>query len=372
MVWIAIALMSLVAVAFVIWPLSKPRDIVLDAGPGDLSFYRDQLRALDRDVADGLVSPTEAEGSRAEIGRRFLAASDQPAAQAAPLAPRPLFALAVAVAVAVPVASLALYARIGAPEDRDHPLAARLASPDPDDFPAAIARVEAHLRSHPEDGRGFALLAPIYVRLGRYADAAQAYERTLALLGESADRRAALGEALMQAGGGSVTPDAKAAFTKALEDDPKLPQARFYLGLAAAQDGDKERAHALLSGLLADSPPDAPWVPMVKSRLAMLDGGAAPPAGAPEGPAAAAIAALPAAERLQSIHGMVDGLASRLQAEGHDPEGWLKLVRAYAVLGEAGKARDALADARRNLASDAGSLARLDGLARELGLEGQG
>ena len=371
MLWIAIALMSLAAVACVVWPLSKPRATALDGGAGDIPFYRDQLRALDRDVAEGLVSPGEAEGSRTEIGRRLLAAADRAPERATPIGRRGLFAVAVAVAVAVPVASLTLYSRIGAPEDRDHPLEARLANPDPNDFPAAIARVEAHLRAHPEDGRGFALLAPIYVRLGRYADAAQAYERTLALLGESADRRAALGEALMQADGGSVTPAAKAAFAKALEDDPKLPQARFYLGLAAAQDGDKAKARELLEGLVADSPPDAPWVPMVKARLAMLgDGAAAPPAGVPEGPAAAAIAAMPAADRMQAIHGMVDGLASRLQADGHDPEGWLKLVRAYVVLGEAGKAKGALADARRNLASDAGSLARLDGLARELGLEG--
>ena len=368
MVWIVIALMTLAAVVCVVWPLSKPRGAALRAGGDDLPFYRDQLRALERDVADGLVSPTEAAGSRAEIGRRLIAAADRPATvEPAAGRRRRLFATAMIVAVAVPVASLALYGRIGAPQLEDKPLAARLAAPDPNDFPAAVAQVERHLATHPEDGRGFTLLAPIYMRMGRYADAAQAYERVLTLLGETADRRAAMGEALLQAGGGAVTPDAKAAFTKALADDPKLPQARFYLGLAALQDGDKDRARALWSGLVADAPADASWRPMVEARLATLDGNAVP-----SGPAATAIAALPAADRLQAIHGMVDGLASRLQADGHDADGWLKLVRAYTVLGETDKAKGALADARRNLASDAGSLARLEGLARELGLEGQG
>ena len=371
MVWIVIALMTLAAVVCVVWPLSKPRGPALRAGGDDLPFYRDQLRALERDVADGLVSPAEAAGSRAEIGRRLIAAADRSTA-VAPAAGRRrrLFATAIVVAVAVPAASLMLYSRIGAPQQGDQPLAARLAAPDPNDLPAAVARVEAHLAAHPEDGRGFALLAPIYMRLGRYADAAQAYERILMLLGETADRRAALGEALLQAGNGTVTPAAKAAFAQALADDPKLPQARFYLGLAALQDGDKDRARALWSGLVADAPSEASWLPMVEARLAALDGAA--PQGAPSGPAATAIAALPAADRLQAIHGMVDGLASRLQADGHDAEGWLKLVRAYTVLGETDKAKGALADARRNLASDAGSLARLEGLARELGLEGQG
>ena len=372
MVWIVIALMTLAAVVCVVWPLSKPRGPALRAGGDDLPFYRDQLRALDRDVTDGLVSPTEAAGSRAEIGRRLIAAADRPTVhEPAAGRRRRLFATAIAVAVAVPVASLALYGRIGAPQLDDRPLAARLAAPDPNDFPAAVAQVERHLATHPEDGRGFALLAPIYMRLGRYAEAAQAYQRVLTLLGETADRRVALGEALLQAGGGTVTPDAKAAFAQALEDDPKLPQARFYLGLAALQDGDKDQARALWSGLVTDAPSDASWRPMVEARLAALDGNV-PLQGAPSGPAAATIAALPAADRLQAIHGMVDGLASRLQADGHDPDGWLKLVRAYTVLGETDKAKGALAEARRSLASDAGSLVRLEGLARELGLEGQG
>ena len=368
MVWIAIAVLTLAAVVCVVWPLSQPRGPAVRLSGDDTPFYRDQLRALDCDVADGLVSPADAAGSRAEIGRRLIAAADRPI-DAAPIAGRRrrLFTTAIVAAVAVPVASLALYGRIGAPELPDRPLAMRLATPDPDDLPAAVARVESHLAAHPEDGRGFALLAPIYARLGRYPEAAAAYERTLALLGENAEHRAAYGEALMQAAGGTMTPEAKAAFTKAVADDPHLPQARFYLGLAAAQAGDTARAREVWSGLVAEAPPDAPWLPMVQGRLAALDARAAP-----AGPQAAAIAALPATDRLAAIHAMVDGLASRLQANGRDAEGWLKLVRAYTVLGETDKARGALADARRNLAADAGDLARLEGLARELGLEGQG
>jgi cytochrome c-type biogenesis protein CcmH len=366
LVWIIFTLMTVAAVVCVVWPLSRARPAGVQVEGDDLPFYRDQLRALDRDVAHGLVSGDEAAGSRAEIGRRLIAAADR-AAAATPRGSRRarLFAGAAAVTVLIPAVSLALYERVGAPEMGDRPLAARLAAPDPGDFPAAIARVESHLAAHPEDGRGFALLAPIYVRLGRYADAAHAYDRALATLGETAEGRSALGEALVQGADGTVTSEARAAFAKAAADDPKLPQPRFYLGLAAAQDGDKASARAQWTALLADSPADAPWTAMVQARLAALDG-------TPSGPAASAIASMPDDQRLRAIHGMVDGLASRLQQDGHDAEGWLKLVRAYTVLGEKSKAATALADARRNLASDAAGLARLDGLARELGLEGQG
>ncbi len=78
---------------------------------------------------------------------------------------------------------------------------------------------------------------------------------------------------------------------------------------------------------------------------------------------------MPQAEQASAIHGMVDRLASRLAENGQDLEGWLRLVRAYAVLNESDKARSALSDAKRNLAGDATAIARIDALARELGLE---
>ncbi|MDX7953694.1 c-type cytochrome biogenesis protein CcmI [Lichenihabitans sp. Uapishka_5] len=369
MLWVVIALLTLVAVLCVVWPLSKPRGAVaMPLAGDDLSFYRDQWASLDRDVAEGLVSPAEAAASRAEVGRRLLAAAAPRVGAAPQKASRPLlFTVAVVVTLALPAASLLLYGRIGAPDLRDRPLAARLATPDPDDMPAAIARIEAHLAAHPEDGRGFALLAPIYLRLGRYADAAHAYERKLAVLGEAAPDRVSLGEALM-AGGATIPPAAEAAFAKARDDDPHLPQPRFYLGLAAAQAGDTAGAEDLWSGLLAEAPPEAPWVPMVQDRLAALRN----QSDRPGGPQASAIAALPAADRQQAIVGMVDGLAARLKVDGRDAEGWLKLLRAYVVLGDAAKAQGALAEARHGLAADPGGLGRVEGLAHELGLEPQG
>jgi cytochrome c-type biogenesis protein CcmH len=67
---------------------------------------------------------------------------------------------------------------------------------------------------------------------------------------------------------------------------------------------------------------------------------------------------------------MVDGLAARLAQNGRDPEGWLRLVRAYSVLGEQAKARTALGEARKVLSDDSAALSQLGDLARQLGLEG--
>ena len=60
-----------------------------------------------------------------------------------------------------------------------------------------MAQVEAHLESKPDDGRGWEVVAPVYLRLGRFEDAVKARRNALRLNGASADREADLGEALM-------------------------------------------------------------------------------------------------------------------------------------------------------------------------------
>ena len=374
MLWIMIALMTGAAVLCVVWPLSKPRrDAALSQG-ADLRFYQEQLHALDRDVETGLVAVPEAVGSRIEIGRRLIAAADRQAASPSGLGRGQRFAAAALVIVLVPLVSIGLYLRVGAPDFADMPLASRETDPGHDDIATALARVESHLAAHPDDGRGWDLLAPLYLRFGRYEDAVHAFERALALQGETAARRTGYGQALMLRAGGVVTAEARAAFEKALAEDPREPQPQFFLGLAAEQDGNAGKARALWTKLIDDAPADAPWRSMVQAKLTALDGGAAaPPAEPAEGPASpqgAVIASLPADQQRDAIHGMVDGLAARLSQNGQDREGWLKLVRAYSVLGERAKALGALSAARRNLAADAPALVQLDGLAHELGLEG--
>ncbi len=73
-------------------------------------------------------------------------------------------------------------------------------------------------------------------------------------------------------------------------------------------------------------------------------------------------------ERAKTIDGMVAGLAERLKRDGKDLGGWLKLVRAYKVLGRDKDAMSALGEARRTFEGDRESLAALDELAKSLGL----
>ena len=373
-IWIIFALLTALAVLAVLWPLSRA-PATTDAREADVAFYKAQTAEIERDVARGLIGAEEAATARNEAARRLMAAQGQAAPDVGGTSPWATRAVALATLLLVPAAALGLYWQVGAPGLPDDPLQARLDAPASSmDLPTAIAKIEQHMAEHPDEAKGWQVLAPIYTRLGRFDDAARAYKNEIRLEGPSADRWGALGEAEVFAKGGTVDDDAKAAFTQAVALDPAAPRANFYLGLSAQQDGDKAKAKAIWTKLLADSPPDAAWVPTVKSHLAELDG--APPAsagaapGMPSGPAAAQVAAMTPDKQQAFIRRMVDGLADRLKSNGNDIDGWLRLVRAYRVLQEPDKAKVALGDAKRNFAGDPAATKRLDDLAQELGLNG--
>lgn len=372
MLWIVLALLTGATAFSLLFPLARAKASAPDA-PADVAFYEAQIAELDRDVERGLISQADADAARAEAGRRLLAAAKSGGGEtASSLLARRLAALAAL--VVVPGVALALYARIGNPDMPDQPLSARLERQSEKlDIGAAVARIEAHLAANPDDGKGYEIVAPVYLRMGRAEDAIRAYDNAIRLLGDSPARRTGLAEARVYAAEGIVTADARKDFEAAASADPKQSVARYYPGLAAEQDGDKKKAVEIWSKLLADAPESSSWAKSLRARIAALDPAAAPSeatTSAPQGDAAAAIAAMPEKDRQQAIRGMIDNLAARLAANGADVEGWLRLVRAYSVMKESDKAREALASARKGLANDADALARINALARELGLEG--
>lgn len=385
MIWIVFALMTGAAVLSVLWPLAR-----VPAGSSrrdaDLAFYRSEVEGIGRDVASGLMSPEDAEVAKAEAARRLLAGQGTGGAPEGAKAKgaRSRRVVAAVAIVFVPLLTVGLYVFIGSPDIADQPLAARLAAPaERMDIAAAVARIEQHLAAEPNDGRGWELLAPVYLRMGRATDAANAYAKAIAVLGDTADRETARGEALMAAANGQVTPEATAAFDAALRLDKDAPGPRFYQGLAAVQAGDKDKATQIWTDLVTSAPPGAPWVEVVRQQLASLGAQvpqarqapqvapqAAQGSGAPQGPQAAAIAGMAPEARNEAIRGMVAGLAQRLAEQGGSVDEWTRLVRAWSVLGEKDKARAALADARKALNSDETAKPRLDAIAREFGLEG--
>jgi cytochrome c-type biogenesis protein CcmH len=360
--WILLALMTGAAVMTVLWPLSRAVSLARQDG-GDVTFYRDQLAEIARDEARGLMSGPEAEAARVEAGRRLIrateAAPDPGAAMGEPALRRRRAASALALSV-VPLVGLTIYGALGSPELPSRPLLSpATADARTTDVATALARIETHLAQAPDDRRGWELVAPIYLRLGRYDDAARAFQASIRLGADGPDQLTGYGEALVSAGGGIVSADARSAFEHALAKDPSSAKAQFYLALAAEQDGDASRAREGYSGIVAAAPADAPYLPVVRARLAGLE--SKPGAGTETG----------AAEMRPQIEAMVGGLDGRLMEKGGSEAEWMRLVRSLVVLGRKDDARERLGRAKVALAGDPGAAERLDGLARGLGLDGE-
>jgi cytochrome c-type biogenesis protein CcmH len=370
MLWLIFALMTAAAILAVLWPLSRPARLQADTGA---AVYRDQLDEIERDRAAGLIAAAEAQAARTEVSRRLIAATERGDARTDDTAGSLWRRRAVAVAALaiVPLVGLGIYLKHGSPQLPGEPLAQRQRGiQDNTPLTALIAQAEAHLEREPSDGRGWEVLAPVYLRLGRFDDAVKARRNALRLNGETVERQADLGEALVAATNGIVTAEAKQSFERALVLDAQDLKSRFYMGLAAEQDGLPRKAGEIWQGMLKEAPADAPWAPAVREALARLgekpvEGGRSPTADD-----VAAANTMTDAERAEMVQGMVARLADRLQQDGSDVEGWLRLVRAYVVLGERDKATAAAADARRALAAEPDKQRRVDELAKGLGLDG--
>jgi cytochrome c-type biogenesis protein CcmH len=377
--WLVFALMTAAAVLAVLWPLSRRGG---PSGGSDIEVYRDQLDEIARDSTAGLIGEAEAEAARIEVSRRLIAAGDAAAADKVASGAAPLWrrrATAVAALLLLPVGAIALYLTLGSPQLPGEPLAARLRAVHQDSSIAnLVSQVEAHLERNPDDARGYEVLAPVYLRLGRFDAAVTARRKLLVLKGESAEGQADLGEALVAAANGIVTAEAKTAFERAVALDPNEFKAEFFIGMAAEQDGASAKAATIWRGMLEKAPPGAPWVQSVKQALARVGGSppavaAVPPAAAGPGPSAqdvAAAAGMSEQDRSAMIRTMVARLADRLKQNGDDIKGWQRLLRAYMVLGERDKAHAAAADARKALASDPDKLRRIEDMIKEMGLQG--
>jgi cytochrome c-type biogenesis protein CcmH len=364
--WFVFALMTVAAIFAVLWPLGRHGRMQREGS--EAAVYKDQLAEIERDLAAGRIAAPEAEAARVEIGRRLLTAAGSEPAPAGQASLGWRRAAAVLALAGLPLVAAGVYLPLGSPKLRDFPLAERSRAPDvTQPLENLVAQVEQHLEKNPADGRGWSVLAPVLQRLGRYDDAVRAYRNSLTYNSESAERRSDLGEALAAAAGGVVTAEAKAEFERAVALNADDPKASYFLGLAAEQDGRNNDAATIWRALLAKAPADAPWRSLVQSSIARVGGNAAP---ALSDETLAAARDMSEGDRGAMVRGMVERLANRLKQNGEDVDGWLRLVRAYLVMGERDKARSALTDARQAVANDAERLRQLNEGLKNLGLDG--
>lgn len=395
LLWSMVAVMLVATLAALLLPLWMGRDDIATREAYDANVFKDQLKAIDEELAEGLIEPEDADAARIEISRKLLAAAAEADARPRIRARgREGSRLAMyALAVALPLAALSLYGLLGSPGMGDLPLQARLQeAPPPQRLAELIARAEQRLAAAPEDGQGWDIMAPVYLRHGMYDKAVGAYRNAVRLLGPTGDRLSGLIDAMVFASDGIVTDEALPVVRQAIEVDAEQPKPKFWLALYHEQHGKDDEAMKGYTELLERSSSDMPWRETVAARLNELRkqkglpeiqiAGLPPvtaPAEAPAvgtggpGPSAADMqraAEMTPADRQAMIEGMVAQLAQRLKTEGGDLATWMKLINAYGVLGKKAEARDAIDRARKTFKADGAAVAQLAELAKRLGLDG--
>ncbi|MDR3526396.1 MAG: c-type cytochrome biogenesis protein CcmI [Rhizomicrobium sp.] len=385
MLWLLFAVLCLAVLAMLVVPLLRGGAEARPRVDYDIVVYRSQLAEIDQEVEEGLLTAEQAEAARAEVHRRMLAAEDaelqlpqQPLARASKYA---RLGAIVAIALIIPIGSGALYAALGSPSLPGKPYMWRIHN-DPEFGAAASAdALAAQVQANPS-AEGYEQLGRTYFASRQYEQAAGAYRHAIDMGAKAAVTWSEFGEALVMTSGGSVGPEAMAAFSKAIQAEPRSERSRFYLGLAEAQIGNMRQAVAIWRDLEKTSDPAAPWLPMLREHITAfakqggfdaasvppsppdlkaigtaltamtnaihLNAGVQPSSGAPAAAAPAASPAAPDASaaapdvaRDPQIIAMVQRLAERLEKTPDDFTGWQRLAHAYVVMGDLPKARQA-------------------------------
>ncbi len=355
-------------------PLIAGRGEAEGQDTADAQIFRDQLDEVERDLARGTISEAEAEGARVEVSRRLLAASAR-AESAGALRPAPqghsglMAGLAL---IGTPALAAALYFGLGQPGMPDQPLSERRtvgaaqaqasdrpsqaeaeaeiaqnlppapAEQDPE-YVALVTRLEGVVAARPDDVEGPRLLGNGLMRLGRWSEAWQVFEKTIALLDGQADAElhASQAEAMIMAAGGYVSPEAEATIARALQIDASSAIGRYYAGLALRQAGRLDEAIAIWQALRRDSPADAPyleWLGMMLAETIQARDGTAP---GPSQEDMQAAQEMTPEERMAMVEGMVARLADRLTSQGGTAEEWGRLMASYATLEQPEQAKQA-------------------------------
>ncbi len=230
LLWIGFGVLTAGVVAALIAPLRRAAGPPAAGASHDSAIYRDQLQEIETERRRGLFTADEASAARAEVARRLIksAEASEPLAASPPAGGtgRPHDRLLYAIAVAIPLLSVAVYLAIGSPQIPGQPLAERQDAPGEASVAELIARVEARLRAEPEDGKGWDVIAPVYLRLGRYGDAVHAYSQANRILGEDVRRLVGFGEASLLKSNGVVGEDVRRAAERILAPRARPPRGR--------------------------------------------------------------------------------------------------------------------------------------------------
>jgi len=357
MFWVLLGVLSIIAMLFLIVPLRHRHLPTREWQSEALAVYADQLTEVQSEAQRGLIPVDDAQAAIVEIKRRMLAVNrnHKSGPNTSDQGGRSVLVLA---ALATPLLAAALYFSIGAPGTPSLAFAERQEErSEAAEVTELTTRLLNRLTSDPDGGEaeGWNLLAQAYMRMGQYEDA----EKAFAVLADRPDVTSSTlsqyAEALIARENGIVTPKALRMIDRARSLSPDNPAAVYYKAVALDQSGESAAAHNLLVARLNSADGFAPWMEVFVGKANTIGETLGRPRvdlasfapmmrQAAPGPSAADMAAasdLSEEDRSDFIRSMVARLAARLESEPDDLDGWIRLAKAYGVLGESDNARNA-------------------------------
>ena len=363
--WIIAGLMTLLTIGLTIYPVFGNRQTPASSLDYDREIYKARMAEIEEERSLGTINEDEYQYAIAEEGRRFLAlapaASGQKTERSKAAHNLTYLGLLFA-AIVIPLVAIFGYYQWGSVNTPDQPLQARL-SADPKGQPIEILlqRAENQLIRNPDDGRGWLIIAPVYMRVGRISDAVGAYRNAIRIQGPTPDLQTALGEALTMLAGGVVPEEANQLFQSASASNPESAKPIFFLGIALNQAGEYAKAVDIWNKLIEKSPSGSPWIGVARQQLQLARSNLGTKN--PANPTAQDIedaSQLSKGDRQEFINSMVERLAGELQENPQNKPGWQRIIRSYTVLGRKSEALAAIGKAEQIFSADKDFLKELE------------
>lgn len=268
--WIICALLLVLALLFIVLPLwrSKQKSNAVERNAANLEIFRDQIAEMDADLRNGLLTQELYEQGKRELQSRVLDEAGDSSSTSTVVTRNPLKLLALVLSILLPLAAVGLYWQLGSP-DAVLPQARQGSMEGFGGMRSevAIRELEKKLADTPESPEGWYLLARSYAELGRFTDAAQAYDKLTRLVPNDAQLWADYADVLAMAHEQSLAGEPTRLLNKALGLDPGNGKALALSGSAAMERGDYAMAVRYWEDLLKLIPPDTEDAKMVEGGI---------------------------------------------------------------------------------------------------------
>ena len=340
------ALMTLLLVAWVVRPLLRPAPMAgVSSERLNAAIYRDQLQALERDLARGTLSATDYEATKDELQLRLLDDTEAPVATESAHASAFWTArrTAATIALLLPLGSAGFYSWLGQPGAID-PVATQQVNNEK--VEQMVQTLAARLKANPDNPQGWAMLARSYKVMGRLDEAEQAFIKAGDKVNTDPDLLVEYADLLAARSDSNLEGRPLELINKALALNPLHPMGLMMSGVAAYGRSDFTGAETQWKKLLPLLEPDSQDSQQIEAYIADARAKAGQPMAAKRPAPKAANGALPSTETgklppvneaaagpmtAEKINQMVDRLAERLKANPEDLAGWARLARAYKV-----------------------------------------